>query len=536
MDVDLLLRGGIVVDGSGGPPYRADVAVSDGRIAAVTKSRTMRAPEVLDVRGLVVAPGFIDLHTHSDLAIFACPGAHNSLTQGVTTEVVGNCGSSAAPKLGEGRASVDEEARSLGVSARWRTFGEYLKAVARCRPAVNVAALVGHAQLRTAVLGFEQRRPTSAEQREMEGLLHSALQEGALGFSTGLFYAPSGYAEVDEIVGLARQVAVRGGVYATHLRHEGRAVEAAVEEALEAARRSGVRLEISHHKSAGRRNWGLVRRTLARIRRARREGAEVGVDVHPYRAWHTDLSALLPPWVHEGGDPALLARLGDPGMRAKIAEDLKEATEEWENSIAEDGWRLLEYHTAPTPQLRQYEGLRLSTVARRRRQRPLEAFFDLLQEGRAAGEVIGFDMAEADVQRVLADPLSVVASDGWTSSWEGPLSRRGIHPRAFGTFPRILGRYVRRLQLLSLGSAIRKMTGEPARRLGLRDRGLIRPGWRADLVVLDPQRVGDRATYRSPRRPAAGILHVIVGGAMVLRDGALTGIRAGVVLRAGQSH
>jgi len=533
MEADIVLRGGLVVDGSGHRPFHADVAVDRGRIVAVTKSRRLVAMETLDVRGLVVAPGFIDVHTHSDLPLFACPAAHNSITQGVTTELVGNCGASPAPKLGEARRDVEEEARELGVPMPWRSFGEYLAALDRCQPAINVAALVGHCTLRAAVVGLENRPPTPREQREMEALARSALKQGAFGLSTGLFYAPGNYADVDEIVGLARQAAARGALYATHIRHEGCAVVASVEEALEVARCSGVRLEISHHKSAGRRNWGLVRRTLALIHRARREGLDVGVDVYPYRAYHTGLSALLPPWVHAGGMKRMLARLCDPPTRTKIARELQVSTAAWENSIADDGWRALEYTSPPTGRLRAYDGLRLSTIARRRGQEPAETLFGLLREGRGRGEVIGHVTAEADMRRVLADPLSVVASDGWTSSWEKPLSLRGTHPRSFGTFARILARYVRETPLLSLASAVRKMTGEPARRIGLKDRGLVRVGYLGDLVVFNPDRILDRATYRTPQRRAAGIHHVLVHGTPALRDGELTGLRAGAVLRAG---
>jgi len=524
--VDLLIADASILDGTGAPAFRGTVGVTGDRIAAVLPPGTAepQAARRIEAEGLVLAPGFVDVHQHSDLSPFTEPSMDSYLRQGVTTCVVGNCGSSAFPA--EGVPELAALAGSRGLEASWRTFGEYLEAVEACRPALNVGALVGHGTLREAVLGADQRRPPTAEEAaEMRRLLASALEEGALGLSTGLIYAPGLHASTQEIVELAAGLARRGGIYVSHVRGEGEQVFEAVAECIEIGRRTGVPAHLSHLKVEGRTMWGRAAELLERIDEARAAGADVSADQYPYTAWETELAAVLPPWVSA---PELGAALADPDARARLERAIEEGEPGWESVGRSLGWdRVVLGSFPPEPEL---SGRAIAELAAERGVRPVELICELLLRDRFAG-MLGHGMDEADVRTFLARPDVAVASDGIAVSPDGPLGAFAVHPRYYGTFTRVLGRYVREERLLPLETAVRKMTALPAERFGLAGRGRIEPGAFADLVLFDPGTVADRATYERPHAFAEGIRLVVVNGRVAF-DGE-PGERAGRALRRG---
>lgn len=527
---DYAIVGGRVVDGTGAEPVAADVAVRGGRIVAVGALGGRAARETVDAAGLCVCPGFIDIHSHADLTLLADPRAESKLRMGVTLDVGGNCGMSAAPALRPEAARFAARLAWMGglpsASRSWRAMGEHLRAMDAAGLGVNYACLVGHGTLRASVMGYERRRPTAPELDRMRRLLASALAEGALGLSTGLIYPPSGYADLPELIALAEVVAEHGGLYASHIRDEGAGLLGAVEEALAVGHESGVRVEISHLKCASRRHWGLTRRAVALIEEARRAGVDVAADQYPYSASSTGLDAYLPAWAHEGGVEALLGRLRDPEARARIAAEtarLREASD------PVSGWDALVIAGAErTPR---WEGRSVRAVGAELGIPPEEAAMELLLLNDGTVQLVIHSMDEAEVRDVMRVAWVAVGSDSWSYATDGPLARGRPHPRGYGTFPRVLGRYVRELGVLGWGEAVRKMTALPAERLGLADRGRVGEGMAADLVLLDPERVLDRATYDAPHAYPEGIAGVMVGGRWALRDGARTEERPGRAVR-----
>ncbi|MCF6476431.1 D-aminoacylase [Nonomuraea sp. MG754425] len=504
---DLLIRGGTLIDGTGAPPRPADVAVRAGRVAHVGDPGGARASEVIDATGLVITPGLIDLHSHADFTVLAAPTAEACLYQGVTTLVTGNCGLSPFP----GPAG-----------SPWPDLARFAARVDAGRPAVNLAPLVGHGALRAAVLGQERRAPTPGELGRMRGLLATAAEQGAFGLSTGLIYAPGSFAAADEIEALAAEAAGRGLLYATHMRDEGDHLIEAVEEALAAARASGVRLQISHLKAMGPANHGKVARALALIDAAAAQGLDVACDVYPYTASSTMLTSRLPGWAMDGGDDALLARLADPATRERVLAGLRPAVG---RTFLPEGVIIADLPPGP------YAGRvgdSIADIARDGGVEPAEAVLAVLAAHRARVLIVNHAMAERDVEAVLRHPSGAVASDGWVLRAPGD---GHPHPRGFGTFARVLGPYARDRGVVSPAEAVRKMTSLPAARLALADRGTVAPGQVADLAVFDPGRTTDRATYDDPWRYAAGARLVLVAGEPVLRDGAPTGVRPGRTLR-----
>jgi N-acyl-D-amino-acid deacylase len=528
--MDLVIRHGIVIDGTGRPGAPADVGVSSGRIVAVGDLRHTRAEQELEARGRIVAPGFIDMHTHCDFTLFERPQADSYVLQGVTTVVVGNCGFSPAPLSPDRR----EEVRRLvalfdgELPWSWSSFGEYLAALERERPALNVAALVGLGAVRLAAVGTARRPATAGEVARMQELVRAALRDGAVGVSTGLIYPPGSFADTEEIVAVVSAARPEGGFYASHIRGEGHTLVEAVREALEIGRRTGLPVHISHLKAAGRRNWGKVAEVLRLLDEARAT-QEVTFDQYPYTAGSTLLAAGLPPWVHEGGMEAVLARLRVREARDRICAEIARGLPGWHNLLGEAGWdRVYIANNAGRPE---WNGLTLEEIGRLWGRSPCEAALDLLLlSGGAVGMVLDM-MSEEDVRAAMQHPLMQVGSDGWVLGPYGRNAHARPHPRSYGTFPRLLGRYVRDAGLLSLEEAVARMTSRPARRLGLGDRGVIRPGMAADLVVFDPDRVIDTATYRDPHRYPEGIVATVVNGQVVALDGQLTGARPGRVLR-----
>ncbi|SNB45592.1 amidohydrolase family protein [Geobacter sp. DSM 9736] len=522
-----LFRGATVVDGSGSPPQALDVAVRSGRITAV--GPCLREPEAerIDVSGLVLAPGFIDIHGHSDISVFRHHGAESKLFQGVTTEVTGNCGLSAFPVAS---THGKELAEYLKVHEYilpeeplpFCSFDNYARSVEGVKPGINHAPLVGHAALRIAVMGMEDRAPTTGELAAMSELLRVALEQGAWGLSTGLIYPPGSYAATEELIALARMVANYGGLCTSHIRSEGDGLMAALEEAAAIAAESGVRMQVSHLKALGRNNRGRGPEVLSFLASARQRGIDIAADQYPYDASATSLTAVLPAWALAGGVTMLLQRLADQHLRERLRSDIGFAIAQREGA---EGIVV----TCRTEMNRQLSGLSLASIAHCWRCSPEDAVMRLLLEEQGEVGAIFFCMASEDVATILSDPLVAVGSDGHglTASAAGDAT----HPRSYGCFPRVIGRYVREKKLLDLATAIRKMTALPAGRIGLPDRGLIRPGYVADLTIFDPERITDVADYVDPHRYSTGIVHVYMEGRPVIENGNLTGPRIGRVLR-----
>jgi N-acyl-D-amino-acid deacylase len=525
----LLIRGGSVVDGSGAPARRADVAVDGERIAAVAPSLAGEADRVVDAAGKVVAPGFIDMHSHSDLFYFACPSAESKIRQGVTTEVVGMCSFSQAPVRPDQHALVKGWVGGIGLTPdlQWETFGQYLDTLRRVRPAVNVVHFVGHGALRIAAMGFEARRAEGGEIKAMERQLGEALDAGAWGFSTGLVYPPSSYADTRELIALARAMAPRGGQYASHIRGESSMLLDSINEAIRIGEEAGVRVEVSHVKASGRENWPKIDAALRLIEDARARGVDVAGDVYPYNAGSTKMDNLMPAWSHEGGIVKLLERLADPAIRRRIANECLVDGERW-GTVAQGGVGFDQIFIASCRR-RELEGLTLAELARQSGQAPAEALMNLLVDQQCTVSMVSFSQSIENVAKVLAHPALTIGSDS-IPLFEGAGDKAGKpHPRSYGTFPRVLSEYARERKLFSLETAVNKMTGLPAQRLGLRDRGLVHPGYVADLTVFDPATVKDESTYPDPHRYPSGIPFVIVNGAVAVDQGRMTA-RAGRVL------
>jgi len=525
---DLLIVDARIVDGTGAPYFYGDVGVVGDRIAAVGRLSGQLARRTVVAAGRVLTPGFIDIHSHSDVSYLINPLGESKVRQGVTLEVAGQCGWSVAPLEG---AAVEEIRKDLeaedGVEIRWRTMGEYLACLEEARPSVNLAVVAGHGTIRGSAMGYDDRPPTAEEARRMRLLLRQALAEGAFGLSTGLIYPPGSYATTEEIIDLARELVPAGGIYFTHMRNEGARLLEAVAEAIRIGEEAGVPVHIAHHKVGGEKNWGKVKDSLRMIEEARARGVDVTCDQYPYTASSTGLASIVPQWAHDGGSEKLLARLRDPDTRRRLAAECVDAEDPW------SGWDKLLISSVRTEANKKYEGKNLAEIARERGQDPIEAAFDLLIEEELAVGMVRFGMSEEDVRTVMQHPWVMVGSDGSALAPYGRLGRGKPHPRNYGTFARVLGRYVREEKVLGLEMAVRKMTGLPAWRLRLWDRGLLRLGFYADLVLFDPDRVVDRATFTDPHRYPDGVDLVVVNGTVTVDGGEHTGARAGRVLRRG---
>ena len=529
---DILIRHGRVLDGTGNPWSRADVVISGDRIehiGRVPESIDFGSAKVIDAQGMYVCPGFIDIHAHPDLTILYKEVQDYKLRQGITTEVSGNCGFTAAPLNPETGDLLKQYVAFItpptGVSWEWRTFREYLDAVRSSVPATNLAPLLGQGTVRIAVCGFEQRSPTSDEMEQMKAHVEEAMEAGAFGLSTGLTYVPGAYSETQEIVELAKVSARYGGIYATHMRDEAAGLLDSIEESIEIGKQAGLPVQISHHKAMGRPNHGKVKESLALLERTREAGLDVTADQYPYIAGSTTLQAVLPTWAQERGVDDVVSRLSDAQTRERVKGELLDSSGETRMGAGLDGIVVSSLVTQGNQGL---IGHNMVEIGELRGQEPREALFDLLIEERCAVGVVLFMMSEEDVRGVMAHPTTMIGTDGL-------FTPGNPHPRVYGTYPRILGRYVREEGLLSIEEAVRKMTSFPAQKLGLTRKGVLRPGADADVVIFDPEVVVDKATFQESRQYPEGIEYVLVNGEICVEKGQFTGRTAGRVLAKGDS-
>jgi len=534
---DTLLTGGLVLDGTGAPGIRADVGIRGDRIAAIGDLSQAQAGVRLDATGLHLAPGFIDIHTHSDVSISWDTGQASALAMGVTTQVVGNCGLSLGFATDGPNFAFEKRWLSPhGARIRWKTYDEFLSQVEASGLATHFIPLAGHGTLRKRVMGMQERPPAADDMVQMRRELEAALQAGVWGFTSGLEYPPSSYADEDELTELCAVVAEYGGFYATHLRNEGDTLVESVQEALNVAERAGLPLQLSHHKAENRANWGKVTTTLQMVEAARARGMDVQLDQYPYTAFMTALGIqILPRWALSGTQEETTARLRDPAQRGRIVRELRAAHPEWADMSAGSPWHNIQIGVCRTRP--EAQGCTIALLAAGADQNPLDFALDLIAETGGGVSAVNFAMREEDIATVMRCPWTSIGSDAVGTHPDGSNGQDQIHPRTYGTFPRVLGRYVRELGLLTEAEAIHKMTGLPAARLGLQDRGRIAPGWAADLTLYDPATVGDAATFARPHQYAHGIETVLVSGRIAYTAGHPTEARAGAVLRRpGNSH
>jgi dihydroorotase/N-acyl-D-amino-acid deacylase len=528
---DLIIKNGLVVDGTGRRPYAADVAVKGDRIARIGRLKNSRAARVIDARGLVVAPGFIDLLGQSEMNLLIDPRAMSKVMQGVTTEITGE-GDSPAP-INE--RLISEQAdyyRRYNLTVDWRTLREYFARLERQGIGVNLGTFVGATQVRAYVVGFDNRPPTADELIRMRRLVADAMEDGALGLSTSLQYVPARFARTNEIVELAMAAGRYGGIYATHQRSEANALDTSLEEVFEIARRARIPVEIWHLKTAYKKNWGRMPEVLKRIETARARGLKINADVYPYTAASTSLTACLPPWALEGGTEKMLARLRDDATRKRLKREILAETNEWENIyLGSGGAQGVLISSVVNRDLESLQGKRVSDIAAAQNKEELDALFDLIIADHGATGAIYFMMAEDDLRAALRSPFVAICTDSGARGVDGPLSSAKGHPRGWGSYPRILSRYVRDERLLSLEEAVHKMTGMPAARVRLKDRGVLREGAYADITVFDQQRVRDRSTFEEPNPYPEGIPYVIINGQVSVDQGERTKALAGRVLR-----
>jgi N-acyl-D-amino-acid deacylase len=528
---DLVIRNGHIVDGTGSPWYAADVGIRGGHIAAIGKLEGAPARRILDARGMVVAPGFIDMLGQSELTILVNPHLPSKIYQGITTEITGE-GGSVAP-LNDAILRADHVGyEHYGIKPAWRTFREYFALLEKQGMGINLASYVGATQVRRMVLGDEDRAPNASELERMRGLVRDAIREGAIGLSTALQYTPAPYAKTEELIALAAEASKFGGIYASHIRDEGNGIIPALDEAFRIGREAHIPVEIWHLKAAGKSNWGRMPEIVAHIEAARKSGLEVGANTYAYTAWFNTFSAVIPPWAHDGGDQKLVERLKDPAMRARIRKEMESSEGDWNNEWQEvPGPEAIQVCAVQNPKLLPLQGKNIAEIAKLWHKDTIDTVFDLLIEDDAFTEVAMSAMSEPDVTLALQQPWVSICNDSQGTSPDGLLGKEHPHPRAYGTFPRILRKYVREEHKLTLEDAIRKFSALPAARMRLADRGVLKAGMWADVVVFDPATITDRATFEQPNQLSEGMRIVLVNGVPVIEEGKMTNALPGKVLR-----
>ena len=537
MTFDLIIRGGRLADGTGAPVRSADVGIAGDRIAAIGDLAEASAPRVIDASGCVVAPGFIDVHAHSDAYLLIEPDAPSKLAQGITTEVNGQCGGSAVPRLGQARLSSDWASQTYpshtsqgvricpGAGPTWSTVADYRTLFDAVRPAINTVQFIGHNTLRSGVMGYEPRSAAPEEVREMQRRLEQALDEGGWGLSTGLIYQPGKYAADEEVAALARTAAAKGGMYATHMRSEGAQLLESIGDVLRLSRETGIQAQISHLKTSGKANWHKVEAALALLNAARAEGLNVQADRYPYTASGTDLDVVLPDWASAGGRDAILANLREPKTRKRVEDELNGEGRDWSTVMIGGGW---------SDDVRAFSGRTVTEAASSLKLTPGEIVCRFIDLDDTRTSAFFFGMCEANLRRIASEPWVMPGSDASVRAPWGPLGKDHPHPRAYGTMPRYLRLMTGRVEgfaaLCGLEEAVRRMTSLPAQTFGIRDRGVLKAGAFADIAVFDETAFCDTATYAQPHQFATGMRQVIVNGAVSFDNGRFTGERRGQFL------
>lgn len=530
---DFLIVGAHIVDGTGAPWFGGDIAISGDRIAAIGDLQNAKATKRIEASGLVVSPGFIDVQGQSEFNILVDGRAASKITQGVTTEITGE-GTSIAPVNDRLLEDLEPGAKKYGVDLDWRSLEEYFHHFDRARPAINLGTFVGAGGLRHYVIGKDNRPATPAELDQMRQLVAQAMEQGAFGVSSALQYVPDSFASTDEIVELAKVARSYGGVYFTHQRSEGDQIFLSLDEVFSIAQRAGISTTIWHLKTAYRENWGKMPEVLGRVEAARARGIDVAASVYPYTRGSNSLIACFPSWVSEGSTDKMLERLKDPAQRARAQREMEAPSTTWQNQwLGSGGGEGVTLIQVVNPELHHYEGLNLTEIARQmgKGKDPKDAAMDIAIADRGQSQVVIAIMQEDDVRAAVSNSLVTYGSDSEAQAEDGPLSTTKAHPRAFGTFPRILAEYVRTEHTMRLEEAVRKMTSQAASRVGITDRGILRPGMMADIAIFDPATIKDVATYNDPLRYSAGVKDVFVNGRPVVLDGKITDERPGRALR-----
>jgi N-acyl-D-amino-acid deacylase len=528
---DVVIANGHIVDGTGSPWYSGDVGIRAGRIAAIGNLSRAAAKQRIDAHGMVVAPGFIDMLGQSELTMLVDPHLPSKIFQGITTEVTGE-GGSIAPLDDRIIAADRVTYEHYKIKPDWRTFAQYFARLERQGMGINLASYVGATQVRRMVLGDADVQPTSAQLEQMKALMRQAMEQGAVGVSTSLQYAPAPYAKTSELTALASVAAQFGGVYATHMRSEGNDVLGALDEAMRIGRDAHIPVEIWHIKAAGKPNWGRMKQIVAKIDSARAAGLDVTANTYAYPAWFNSMSAFVPPWAHDGGDKALIARLRDPAARAKIKHDMETPDASWDNEWQEiPGPEAILVSVVQNPKLISLQGKTIKQIAAERHIAPIDALLDILIEDDAFTECAVFAMSEPDIVMALQQPWTSIDNDSQGTSPTGLLGQEHPHPRAYGTFPRILKKYVHDEHVVTLSDAIRKFSSLAAQRMRFTDRGVLKAGMWADVVVFDPNQIHDVATFEKPNQLSVGMRYVLVNGVPVIAEGKMTNALPGKVLR-----
>jgi len=528
---DTVIYNGRIVDGTGSPWYSGDIAIHDGRIVAIGKIAPSAVRRFIDAKGMVVAPGFIDMLGQSELTILVNPHLPSKIFQGITTEITGE-GSSIAPLNASIIRADHSSYEHYKITPDWTTFRQYFARLEKQGLGINLASYVGATQVRRMVLGDENRAPNAAELERMRELVRQAMHEGAVGLSTSLQYAPAPYATTEELIALATESAKLGGIYATHMRSEGDAIITAIDEVIRIAREAKIPAEIWHLKAAGKSNWGRMPEVVAHIEKARQSGLDITADTYAYTAWFNTFSAFIPPWAHDGGDAKLIERLKDPAMRARIRKEMQTPSTQWDNEWQEiAGPEAILVSVVHNPKLLPLQGKTIAEIAKLWNKDPIDTIFDLLIEDEAFTSVAVFGMSEPDVALALAQPWVSVCNDSQGTAPDGLLGAEHPHPRAYGAFPHILRKYVREEGKLRLEEAIRKFSALPAQKLRLADRGVLKKGMWADIVVFNPATIRDLATFEKPNQLSEGMQYVLVNGVAVIENSKATNALPGKVLR-----
>jgi N-acyl-D-amino-acid deacylase len=528
---DYIISDARIVDGTGAPWFRGDIAISGDRIAAMGDLRNASSRNRIHASRFVAAPGFIDVQGQSEFNLLVDNRAASKITQGVTTEITGE-GTSIAPLNDRMIEDLKDEAQKYGVKLDWRSLDEYLNRLDRAHPAINLGTFVGAGGIRTYVMGKENRPATAAELEQMRQLVAQAMQQGAFGVSTALEYVPDVFASTDEIVELAKVARSYGGVYFTHQRSEADAIFQSLDEVFAISERAGISTTIWHLKTAYAENFGRMPEVLLKIEQARARGIDVAASVYPYTRASNGLTACFPSWVSEGGTEKMIGRLKDPVQRARVKKEMNESNATWENEwLGSGGPQGVTLIQVVDPELRKYEGMNFEEIGREMGKDPRDAAMDIAIADHGNSSVVIAIMREDDVRAAVSNPLVTYGSDSEAQAEDGPLSKTKAHPRAFGTFSRILSEYVREQHTMRLEEAVRKMTSQAASRVGITDRGILRPGMFADIVIFDPQSIRDKATYNDPLRYSTGVNAVFVNGKPVVLDGRITNERPGKALR-----